>query len=48
MRELFRHIGPETDCLPETSRVGGREIGYMYGYYKKYRIPTQVFSREGA
>jgi glutamate dehydrogenase (NADP+) len=36
-RELFRHIGPETDVPAGDIGVGGREIGYMFGYYKKIR-----------
>ncbi len=35
MRELYRHIGPETDVPAGDIGVGAREIGYMYGYYKK-------------
>ena len=35
MSELFRHIGPDTDVPAGDIGVGGREIGYMYGYYKK-------------
>jgi len=35
MRELFRHIGPDVDVPAGDIGVGGREIGYMYGYYKK-------------
>lgn len=35
MRELFRHIGPDTDVPAGDIGVGAREIGYMYGYYKK-------------
>ena len=35
MRELFRHIGPDTDVPAGDIGVGGREIGYLYGYYKK-------------
>lgn len=35
MRELFRHIGPDTDVPAGDIGVGTREIGYMYGYYKK-------------
>ncbi len=35
IRELFRHIGPETDVPAGDIGVGGREIGYMFGYYKK-------------
>lgn len=37
MRELFRHIGPETDVPAGDIGVGGREIGYLFGYYKKLR-----------
>lgn len=35
MRELFRHVGPDTDVPAGDIGVGGREIGYLYGYYKK-------------
>ncbi|MEN8042147.1 MAG: NADP-specific glutamate dehydrogenase [Actinomycetota bacterium] len=35
MSELFRHIGPHTDVPAGDIGVGGREIGYMFGYYKK-------------
>ena len=35
MRELYRHIGPDTDVPAGDIGVGAREIGYMYGYYKK-------------
>ncbi len=35
MGELFRHIGPDTDVPAGDIGVGGREIGYMYGMYKK-------------
>lgn len=37
MRELYRHIGPDTDVPAGDIGVGGREIGFMYGYYKKIR-----------
>jgi glutamate dehydrogenase (NADP+) len=37
MRELFRHVGPDTDVPAGDIGVGGREIGYLYGYYKKLR-----------
>jgi glutamate dehydrogenase (NADP+) len=37
MRELFRHIGPDTDVPAGDIGVGGREIGYLFGYYKKIR-----------
>ena len=33
--ELWRHIGPDTDVPAGDVGVGGREIGYMYGMYKK-------------
>lgn len=35
MRELFRHIGPDCDVPAGDIGVGGREIGFMFGYYKK-------------
>jgi glutamate dehydrogenase (NADP+) len=35
MNELFRHIGPDTDVPAGDIGVGGREIGYMFGQYKK-------------
>ncbi|HZJ48902.1 MAG TPA: NADP-specific glutamate dehydrogenase [Acidimicrobiia bacterium] len=35
MSELFRHIGPHTDVPAGDMGVGGREIGYMFGQYKK-------------
>ncbi|OPY70203.1 MAG: NAD(P)-specific glutamate dehydrogenase [Syntrophorhabdaceae bacterium PtaU1.Bin034] len=34
-QELFRHIGPDTDVPAGDIGVGAREIGYLYGYYKK-------------
>jgi glutamate dehydrogenase (NADP+) len=34
-RELFRHIGPDRDVPAGDIGVGAREIGYIYGYYKK-------------
>jgi len=37
MGELFRHIGPNTDVPAGDIGVGGREIGYMFGMYKKIR-----------
>jgi glutamate dehydrogenase (NADP+) len=37
MRELFRHIGPDCDVPAGDIGVGGREIGYLYGMYKKLR-----------
>ena len=37
MAELYRHIGLDTDVPAGDIGVGGREIGYMYGYYKKLK-----------
>jgi glutamate dehydrogenase (NADP+) len=37
MAELFRHIGPDTDVPAGDIGVGGREIGYMFGQYKRLR-----------
>ena len=37
MLELWRHIGPETDVPAGDIGVGGREIGYLYGQYKRIR-----------
>jgi len=35
MSELYRHIGPDTDVPAGDIGVGGREIGYLFGQYKK-------------
>src|SRR5213595_4330145 len=35
MTELFRHIGPHTDVPAGDIGVGGREIGYLFGQYKR-------------
>jgi glutamate dehydrogenase (NADP+) len=35
MTELFRHIGPNTDVPAGDIGVGGREIGFMFGHYKR-------------
>ncbi len=37
MNELYRHIGPNTDVPAGDIGVGGREIGYLFGQYKKLR-----------
>jgi len=37
MTELFRHIGPETDVPAGDIGVGGREIGYLFGQYKRIK-----------
>ena len=49
MSELFRHIGPNTDVPAGDIGVGGREIGYMFGIYKKLRNEfTGVLTGKGA
>jgi len=49
MRELFRHIGPDTDVPAGDIGVGGREIGFLYGLYKKLRNEhTGVLTGKGA
>ena len=37
MTELYRYIGPNTDIPAGDIGVGGREIGYMFGQYKKLK-----------
>jgi glutamate dehydrogenase/leucine dehydrogenase len=37
MTELYRHIGPSTDVPAGDIGVGGREIGFLFGQYKKIR-----------
>ena len=37
MTELCRHIGPDTDVPAGDIGVGGREVGYMFGQYKRIR-----------
>ena len=37
MTELFRHIGPNTDVPAGDIGVGGREIGYLFGQYKRIK-----------
>lgn len=37
MTELFRHIGPNTDIPAGDIGVGGREIGFLFGQYKRLR-----------
>ena len=37
MTELFRHIGPDTDVPAGDIGVGGKEIGYLFGQYKRIR-----------
>ena len=48
MIELWRHIGPETDVPAGDIGVGGREIGYLYGMYRKLaRENTGVLTGKG-
>ena len=35
MLELWRHLGPDMDVPAGDIGVGGREVGYMFGMYKK-------------
>lgn len=37
MTELFRHVGPDTDVPAGDIGVGAREIGYLFGQYKKIK-----------
>ncbi len=49
MSELARHIGPDTDVPAGDIGVGGREIGYMFGQYKRLRNEfTGVLTGKGA
>ncbi len=49
MSELFRHIGPNTDVPAGDIGVGGREIGFMFGMYKKLRNEfTGVLTGKGS
>ncbi len=46
--ELWRHIGPDTDVPAGDIGVGGREVSYMYGMYKKMaRENTGTFTGKG-
>jgi len=48
MSELFRHIGPNTDVPAGDIGVGGREIGFMFGQYKRLKNEfTGVFTGKG-
>ena len=48
MLELGRHIGPDTDVPAGDIGVGGREVAYMYGMYKKLtRQHTGTFTGKG-
>jgi len=46
--ELWRHIGPDTDVPAGDIGVGAREIGYMYGMYRKLALEnTGTFTGKG-
>lgn len=48
MAELYKYIGPDTDVPAGDIGVGGREIGFMYGMYKKLaRENTGVLTGKG-
>ena len=48
MNELYRHIGPDVDVPAGDIGVGGREVGYMFGMYKKLtREFSGVFTGKG-
>ena len=48
MQELFRHIGPDTDVPAGDIGVGAREIGYLFGMYKKLtKEHTGTFTGKG-
>ena len=48
MLELWRHLGPDTDVPAGDIGVGGREVGYMFGMYKKLaREHTGTFTGKG-
>ena len=48
MQELFRHIGPDTDVPAGDIGVGGREVGYLFGMYKKLtKEHTGTFTGKG-
>ncbi|MBQ2725636.1 MAG: NADP-specific glutamate dehydrogenase [Clostridia bacterium] len=48
MNEMYRHIGPDTDVPAGDIGVGAREVGYMFGQYKKLQNEfTGVFTGKG-
>lgn len=48
MTELYRHIGADTDVPAGDIGVGGREVGYMYGQYKRITgLPEGVLTGKG-
>ncbi|MGL4731579.1 MAG: NADP-specific glutamate dehydrogenase [Clostridium sp.] len=49
MTELYRHIGPDVDVPAGDMGVGAREIGYLYGHYRRIRgaFENGVFTGKG-
>lgn len=48
MTELYRHVGPDTDVPAGDIGVGGREVGYLFGQYKRLANEfTGVFTGKG-
>jgi glutamate dehydrogenase (NADP+) len=48
IRELYRHMGPDVDVPAGDIGVGGREVGFMYGMYKKLKNEhTGTFTGKG-
>lgn len=49
MTELYRHIGPDVDVPAGDIGVGGREVGYLYGQYRRIRgaFENGVFTGKG-
>ena len=45
MNELYRHIGPDEDVPAGDIGVGGREIGYLFGQYRKLTHQSRVCSQ---
>jgi len=43
MAELFRHIGADTDVPAGDIGVGGREIGFLFGQYKRLKMSLQAY-----
>ncbi len=49
MTEMYRHIGPDTDVPAGDIGVGGREIGFLYGQYKRLKNEfSGTFTGKGA
>ncbi len=47
MKELYRHIGPDTDVPAGDMGVGGREIGYLYGEYRRLKATSEMGTLTG-